>query len=209
MRVVGIDEAGRGCVLGPLVVAGFACDLADVATIVEAGAGDSKRMSAKRRARVATALEPLGEVEVRRIPATAIDAGNLNTLEEEAIVSILVALRPDLAILDALGHPSAQPAMLDRLRRALAPHGLDPELRAEPKADAHHPPVGAASVFAKTRRDDALDALRADHAPFGSGYPSDPVTRGWLRDLHAAGTPWPAFVRTRWGTVRDLESPPS
>lgn len=206
MRVVGIDEAGRGCVLGPLVVAGFACEMADVASIVEAGAGDSKRMSAKRRERVASALAPLGDVEVRRIPATEIDRGNLNDLEEAAIVSILVALRPDLAILDALGHPSAQPAMLARLRAALAPYGLDPELRAEPKADAHHPPVGAASVFAKTARDAALDALRPDHAPFGSGYPSDPVTRAWLRDLHTARQPWPAFVRTRWGTVRDLEA---
>ena len=74
-----------------------------------------------------------------------------------------------------------------------------------PKADAHFVVVGAASIVAKTMRDDRLLTQQETWGAFGSGYPSDPKTRAWLNTLAAEGTPWPSFVRTRWGTVRDIE----
>ena len=81
MRIMGIDEAGRGCVLGPLVVAGFVVDGVDDAALREAGAGDSKALSPARRDAAREALGLLGSARVERIPATAIDAGNLNRLD--------------------------------------------------------------------------------------------------------------------------------
>jgi ribonuclease HII len=206
MRVLGIDEAGRGCVLGALVVAGFLCEGDDEA-LRAAGARDSKQLSAARRDAAALALRPLGTPDVREISPTEIDEGNLNTLEERLIIALIVAHRPDLVYLDALGHPKTLPAVALRLLGELAPHGLAPTLIIEPKADDRYATVSAASIFAKTHRDAQLERLKAAWGDFGSGYPSDPKTRTWLAAHHRSGAPWPAFVRTRWGTVRALSQP--
>jgi ribonuclease HII len=202
VRVLGIDEAGRGCVLGDLFVAGFLYTGDDPGALHAAGARDSKTLSASRRRSVRETLAALGTAHVVRIPPVAIDAGNLNALEEAAIAGLIVTFRPDLAILDALGPPSGTDRVIARLRKLIAP--LDPEIRIEPKADRNHPVCGAASIFAKTARDAALAEIDAAHGPLGSGYPSDPVTRAWLEAHAATGDPWPDFVRTRWGTITSL-----
>lgn len=203
MRVLGIDEAGRGCVLGPLVVAGFLVEGPEEA-LRAAGADDSKKLSATRRDKVRTALEALGTARVRLVSARAIDAGNLNALEEDAIVDLVVELAPDRVILDALGPVRGLANTVQRLAARWRPLGHDPEVIIEPKADANHAACGAASIVAKTTRDALLDALRPGWGPLGSGYPSDPVTRAWLAAHAASGTPWPDFVRTRWGTIEAL-----
>jgi ribonuclease HII len=201
-RVLGIDEAGRGCVLGDLVVAGFFVEALDDDTLRAAGAADSKKLSRKRRDAATNKLAALGEPCIERITPPQIDDGNLNLLEEEAIVRIVAHFRPDIVYMDALGPPASLPKLLKRLRAAL-PAGVDPEWVVEPKADHTYPVVGAASIFAKTTRDDALDDL-ARFGVLGSGYPSDPKTRTWLLQHARTGEPWPDFVRTRWQTVQDL-----
>lgn len=203
LRVLGIDEAGRGCVLGDLFIGGFLCTSYEPKLLTAAGATDSKRLSVARRLRAREQLSGLGEPVVRRIRPDQIDTGNLNDLEESVIVDLVRTLRPALVILDALGAPSTLPRLRDRLAAAVAPHA--PRFVIEPKADLNHPVCGAASIFAKTARDEALDELRAEWGVLGSGYPSDPKTRAWLTEHAAGGAPWPHFVRTRWGTVRDIE----
>lgn len=201
MRILGIDEAGRGCVLGDLVIGGFLVEGVDDVALVAAGAGDSKAMTAKRRQAARAALLDLGTPDVRRVSARAIDGGNLNTLEEDVIVALVREHRPDRVIVDALGHPSTLPRLVERLSARVGP---GPTWTIEPKADANWPVVGAASVFAKTTRDALLDAVRDDFGDVGSGYPSDPKTRRWLTTWARSGEPWPAFVRTRWQTVTTL-----
>jgi ribonuclease HII len=92
---------------------------------------------------------------------------------------------------------------LQRRLQARLPEDLRPEWTIEPKADATFAVVGAASIFAKTLRDELLDELRA-FGELGSGYPSDPKTRAWLADWSRRGEPWPSFVRTRWATIAEL-----
>jgi ribonuclease HII len=75
-----------------------------------------------------------------------------------------------------------------------------PELIIEPKADLNYPVVGAASIFAKVLRDRAI----AELGEVGSGYPSDPKTRAWLKGFFIRGEELPASVRTRWGTIAKL-----
>jgi len=208
VRRMGIDEAGRGCVLGDLFVAAYVTQ-ADDDALRTAGATDSKAISAKRRRSARAALGPLGTAAIRRISPSAIDAGNLNALEEAAIVELIVELRPDAVWLDALGPPSALPALAARLRAALAEHGIDVPIHGEPKADARFPVVGAASLFAKVGRDEALAEADAVWGPLGSGYPSDPVTRAWLAERLARGEPLPPIVRTRWGTLDNLRASPT
>lgn len=204
MRILGVDEAGRGCVLGPLVVGSFLLVDGDPQALRAAGADDSKKLSAARRERVRRALEALGTGDARAIPATAIDGGNLNALEEAAIVDLVARHRPDHVVMDALGHPRTLPALERRLAAAVALHGLRPSWHIAPKADRDHPVCGAASIVAKTTRDGLLAEAIAPHGDLGSGYPSDPKTKRWIAAHAASGAPWPAFVRTRWETIARL-----
>lgn len=212
MRIIGLDEAGRGSVLGPLVVGAFlwdappGCDLRDVqaqAALREAGADDSKALRPLRREQVLTRLATLGQGLVHEISATQIDQGNVNHLEEEAFLQLIRQTRPARLYLDAPVHPRGVPALCRRLLQGLAGGDLaPPELVVEPKADATWPVVGAASIFAKVARDAAMRALSAQHGrDLGSGYPSDPLSRRWLAELLAAGAPMPGCVRQRWGTL--------
>jgi ribonuclease HII len=203
MRILGLDEAGRGSVLGPLVVGAFAYetpgdDLAAAwAALRAAGADDSKALSARRRDTARTALSTMGEARVRVVTPADIDAGNLNELEEAAFVSLVAELRPDAVWLDAPVHPRGIPAVRARL---IARTGVRAWV-IEPKADATYPVVGAASIWAKTTRDAAIAELGPD---VGSGYPSDPVTRAWLVARLREPGPLPPCVRTRWETIELL-----
>lgn len=201
MRVLGMDEAGRGCVLGPLVVGGFLLPADDEARLSAVGATDSKKLSARRRVSIREALRPLGEAAVHHISPQQIDAGNINQLEFDAFLALILQFRPDRVMIDAPCHPSGIPAFLRRLQGAVeAGGGGRPLLQAEPKADLNHPVVGAASIFAKVARDAEIEAL----GPVGSGYPSDPVTRAWLLGFITREQPFPPSVRTRWATLDNL-----
>ena len=191
MRVLGLDEAGRGSVLGPLVVGGFLWEGEDQAPLRRAGADDSKVLSAARRRSVRVVLAGLGTGVVRMFEPAAIDDGNLNRLEEEAFLSLVAELRPDRVYLDAPVHPGGIP----RLRARLIERSGVEDWIVECKADATWPVVGAASIFAKVARDGAIpDGV-------GSGYPSDPETRAWLSARLLESGPLPSCVRTRWGTL--------
>lgn len=206
MRWLGIDEAGRGCVLGAMVVAGYVLDADDDRALVDAGATDSKRLSAKRRVSVRARLEALGTGDARAIEPILLDNHSLNKLEEDVILELVRRWRPDHVVMDALGPPRTLPALVQRFRAALAPDGLDPKWTIAPKADLDFPVCGAASIFAKTTRDGALEDLKRTWGDLGSGYPGDEVTRRWLLAHARTGAPWPHFVRTKWSTIPDIEA---
>jgi ribonuclease HII len=203
MRVLGIDEAGRGCVLGALFVGGFVVEVEDESIRRAAGADDSKALSPKKRLEVRERLKDLGRSDVRAVPAAAIAESSMNALEEAVIVDLVKTWRPRLVRCDALGPPAGIPKLIARLEAAL-PKKVRPKWVIEPKADSTFAVVGAASVFAKTTRDAALADLASSWGELGSGYPSDPATRTWLREHAKSRRPWPEFVRTRWSTISDL-----
>ncbi len=197
MRVMGLDEAGRGAVLGPLVVGGFCVDETQLAAVKATGATDSKALSAKRREALIDPLREIGIHSLREISAKAIDAANINTLEEQAFASLIEELRPDRVIIDCPVNPAGIPNFLRRMKALVA---FELEWVVEPKADATYPVCGAASIFAKVTRDAAISRM----GEVGSGYPSDPRTVAYLEGFVKAKKPFPASVRTRWGTVRKL-----
>lgn len=202
MRILGLDEAGRGSVLGPLVVGGFVWDSEDQSLLRAAGADDSKVLSHARRMEVRARLADLGRGVIRSIEATAIDDANVNHLEEQAFLDLVRVEKPDRVFLDAPVHPAGIPKLRARL---IAMSGVD-DWVVECKADSTWPVVGAASIFAKVARDTAITTIdavtvRDGHGPIGSGYPSDPVTRAFLSGRIAASGPLPLFVRTRWATL--------
>ena len=201
MRILGLDEAGRGSVLGPMTDGAYCCEASTIDRLIDAGVTDSKLLTAKRRATIRRAITDMGEHAVTCISAAAIDAGNLNTLEEEAFAALIARFSPDQVIIDAPTHPRGIPNFKRRMAGRLAALGVPlPEMIVEPKADLNYPVVGAASIFAKTDRDAAVAAL----GPVGSGYPSDPTTRRWIMARLGEPGPLPACVRSRWGTIDNL-----
>ena len=202
MRILGLDEAGRGCVLGPLVVGAYCCLESELAQIIQSGATDSKKLSAKKRAQIFEALDGIGEHRLIQISPKQIDDGNINALEEAAFIDHILHFKADRVYLDAPTHPRGIPALVQRIQAALKPH-MDslPELIIEPKADLNYPIVGAASIAAKLNRDGQIEAL----GDVGSGYPSDPKTRAWLQGFVDRHEDFPSCVRTRWGTITKLQ----
>lgn len=198
MRILGLDEAGRGSVLGPLVVGAFLAE--DSVDLRAAGADDSKALSHRQRVAVRSRLEGLGEGATAVITPAQIDTGNLNTLEEDAFVVLALRFRPEVVYLDAPVNPRGIPAFTARLLGRLVACGLRPKMVVEPKADATYAVVGAASIFAKVQR----DALVGELGEVGSGYPSDPVTRRWIQGFLERGEALPDCVRKRWGTIDNL-----
>ncbi len=197
MTVLGLDEAGRGAVLGPLVVGAYLVDDDKLEALAATGVTDSKKLSPAKREALRDPLDALGRWDVRAISAKTIDGENLNRLEEKAFVDLILQFRPDKVIIDAPCHPNGIPFFIERLVEAI---GYRPELVVEPKADLNYKPCGAASIFAKTDRDRAIHAL----GPVGSGYPGDPVTRAWIKGFFDRDEPLPACVRSRWGTIATL-----
>ncbi len=208
----GIDEAGRGPVLGPLVVAGVA---ADPETLHELGCKDSKKLSPAKRERIARLLEadPNVHVVVRVIEAHVLDAERatetLNHIE-------LVRFREIAAELGAAGVQrvtvDAADVNAERFGRRIS-EGLDGvEIHSQHRADAEHVEVAAASIVAKVTRDQHLADLarrleRVLPMEMGSGYPSDPKTKAFLAAWVEAHGDVPEGARRSWETVRRLLGP--
>ena len=203
MKILGLDEAGRGCVLGSLFVGACCCLDTQIKTVVESGATDSKKLSAKKREKILGILEPLVQTRHLSISPTEIDNGNINQLEEEAFIAHILHFEPDVVYIDAPVHPNGIPAFVRRMKERIHRAGIKvPTLIVEPKADLTYPIVGAASIVAKVHRDRSIKAL----GEVGSGYPSDPKTRAWIKGFLERGEELPSSVRTRWGTVASLRA---
>jgi len=205
MKLLGFDEAGRGSVLGPMVVGAYLMEEHEADRVREAGGRDSKGMTAVRRAAAVPGLLELAAASRTAVlDARVIDAGNLNALEEEVFAQACVEMRPDVVQIDAPVPPSG----LDRFRRRMAEMFELPLQRVQVanQAEDRFPSVGAASILAKVERDRQMELLREAHGELGSGYPSDPKTRAFLRAILEAGEDLPPFVRSRWDTVRKLRA---
>jgi len=206
-RRLGIDEAGRGCVLGPMIFGACLVEEAREMDLRTLGARDSKKLSPARRVALRGVLED--EVLAWRTVSFApsdMETTSLNELGKRAAVSLCLELRPDVLVIDAPVAPAGIPSYISDLRRRLDEGGAtEVEIVAENGADDTHPCCSAASIFAKTTRDTTLAALEEQAGEaLGSGYPGDARTVDYLRRTWARHRQFPAFVRTRWSTVRNI-----
>ncbi|MFZ0891815.1 MAG: ribonuclease HII [Thermoplasmata archaeon] len=199
--VLGVDEAGRGCVLGPLVVGGFVLREDRIPELTYLGVRDSKLLAPAKREAVYADLLRTGACHSIPLQPREIDQwvarGKLNDLEAEAFALIARRSQAALAIVDSC---DPVPRRFGRRIRRLA--GVPIQVISAHHADRDYPIVGAASIIAKVRRDRALRELEAEvGGPLGSGYPSDPATVSFLREtLRKAAHP-PSWVRSSWATT--------
>jgi ribonuclease HII len=198
--LAGVDEAGRGPVLGPLVVAGVMAR--SPAHLRRLGARDSKALTPEAREEAAARIKAYATWEVRVVPAEDLNrrmrTATLNDIEVEEFAEVLRALAPSRAVVDACDVDEARfGANIARRVGAgccaiLSKHG----------ADASHAIVGAASILAKVERDARIEAIEQEIGePIGSGYPHDPATRAFLAKYRAERGCLPPHTRVYWSTV--------
>lgn len=205
MKLCGVDEAGRGCVLGPLVMCGVLGE-GDIESHLKAnGAKDSKLLTAEKREEIFPFIEKTVKYKLIAISPAEIDSAvggslnNLNWLEAKHCVEILNDLKPDTAIIDCPS-PNCK-AYLSYLRERLSNKKIT--LHVEHKADRNHAIVGAASILAKVTRDREIDKIRKKiGVDFGSGYMSDPKTKKFLQNYW---NKYPEIFRHSWASYRDVE----
>ncbi len=201
---LGIDEAGRGPVIGPLVIAGVFLDEHKLQELIELGVRDSKALTRERRSELAREIERIAQAaEICVIPASELNEReeSLTQIELEAMTQLIEKLKPQRAVIDAPVGLRAIPRYVEALRRRL---NVDCEIVAENKADARYPVVAAASIVAKVRRDEEIKRLHRRYGDFGWGYPSEPKVRRFLREWYAQHGAFPDCVRLRWRTVQRL-----
>lgn len=205
MRLVaGIDEAGRGPAVGPMVIAGIAVDESDVLELARMGARDSKKLTPKKRESLVQPISSIAKgIALEVIPAEVIDSrrngGNINELEAESMSRIIMVLGPDVA---QIGSVDRDPKRFRKKITDFLPGGI--EVVSVHHAEDIFPAVAAASIIAKTTRDKVVRALRDEYGDFGSGYPSDPKTRDYLMGYAARGRAFPRIVRESWKTVKNI-----
>ena len=157
-RIAGVDEVGRGPIAGPVTAAAV---ILDPACIPE-GLNDSKKLSEKRREALCALLMDCAQVSVAHATVAEIDDINIlraaHLAMERAIAGLDVA--PDMALIDG----------------NLIPRGLTLPARAIIKGDAASLSIAAASIVAKTRRDQLMRDLAQQFPGYGwernAGYPS-------------------------------------
>ena len=200
--IVGVDEAGRGPVIGPLVMVALAFKEEDIKKLEWLGVKDSKLLSPLVREELFERIkEIVHDFRIEVIEPDAIDLtlteaeSNLNWLEAETSARLVSELQPDKVIVDC---PSVNiPAYTDYFANKLsAGVKSNAELIVEHKADFNYIVVAAASVIAKVVRDRAIENDKKEIGiDFGSGYMSDPKTQQFLENYYEE---FPHLFRKKW-----------
>jgi ribonuclease HII len=210
MRIAGIDEAGRGCVVGPLVVAGLIVKEENLPTLKQLGVKDSKLLSAKKREDLVPEIIRLAEThlvlkvspqEIDRAVKSKIRLQKLNRLEAKTMAQIVMALEPDIVYVDAA----------DVIAHRFGQHIMDAstfktQIISEHKADLNYPIVSAASIIAKVERDQTIDALRNEYGDFGTGYLTDPKTQTFLVEWLKTHPDYPDIIRKSWKPAKTAKN---
>jgi len=208
--IAGIDEAGRGPVIGPLVVAGVLFEESTIPKLLPLGVKDSKLLTPRRRDSLETEILKLGVGHrVLYLSPSKIDdyvlngkrLRKLNWLEAKAMAKIVEELHPNIAYIDA--------SDIDAERFGLQVQDLVPfpvQIVSRHHADRDNPVVASASILAKVNRDRAVAELRKAYGDFGSGYPSDPRTIRFLHEYVRDHGKFPDCVRRSWKTLKRISA---
>jgi ribonuclease HII len=204
MIIAGVEEAGRGPVIGPMVMAIAAIDEKMVFRLKALGVTDSKLLTPARRKSLFGQVRNLCEHKIIKIPPQKIDEelkkqdSNLNWLEAKTTAKLISAVKADKVILDC---PSNNIEAYTEYVKKLVK--TDAEIIAEHKADLNHIIVGAASILAKVTRDEEIEKIKKKYnVDFGSGYPSDPKTIDFLRKNYRKYD----FFRKSWETWKTVKN---
>ncbi len=202
-KVAGVDEAGKGAVVGSLFIAGVAIDSSSLKYLQRMALRDSKNLSRKRRELLATRIEKIGEIGLQEITARQIDelraVVTMNDIVVQGHARVLRNLQPDCAYVDAADVNEGRFGLQVKERSGIG------HIIAEHNADKNRVLVSAASIIAKVHRDRSIKRLESElGCSIGSGYPSDAVTATFLRQWLDEHDELPQQTRKSWKTAQNL-----
>ena len=201
MSVCGVDDAGRGSVLGPLVIAGIVIKRTKVNQLKNQGIRDSKKLTPLARERLyRKIINIVDDYYVTRISPKIIDKSvfnhALNHLEAQYMAKVISKLSPSIAIVDSC---DVNPRRFGKEISKLTSHS---KIKSYHHADSKFVVVSAASILAKVSRDRAIIKLKKKFN-IGSGYPSDPKTKAFVKKSIKRNEPL-TFIRKSWKPVQIL-----
>ena len=205
LMISGIDEAGKGPVLGPMCVAGVLMDDAANGALLNLGVKDSKQLVPKKREVLAVDIKNIAnKYFVLEVSASQIDGlRKVMTMNEIMVVcyaKVLEELRPDHAFVDAAD--VIAPRFGENIKKK---YTREITITSEHEADVRYPIVSAASILAKVQRDMLVKELGEKiGANIGSGYPSDTKTIHFLENWVKEHGSLPDFARSSWETSRRI-----
>lgn len=202
VQICGVDDAGRGSMLGPLVIAGISLDKTKIRKLSALGVKDSKKLTAKKREELYKKIISLVDsYYVAKISPKSIDHSvkkhGLNKLEAKYMAKVISKLNPDTSFVDSCDvNPKRFGKEISRLSN-------NNKIRSFHHADSRFVVVSAASIIAKVTRDKAISRLRKDH-DLGSGYPSDRKTINFVKKYYKTQKIMPTFVRKSWKPTQKI-----
>jgi ribonuclease HII len=200
--VGGVDEAGRGSIIGPLVVAGVSIRESKISLLTDMGVKDSKALTPKARARLFGEIMKVADsVCIRKIDPVEVDDSvslrGLNRLEAKVMASVIDNIGADEVYVDCC---DVNP---ERYRDYIGQHlKCSPKVHSMHHADSINIVVSAASIFAKITRDHEVQHIRARYRSIGSGYPSDEQTMRFIRRWVSKNGAAPEFARKSWKPLK-------
>lgn len=202
VQICGIDDAGRGSMLGPLVIAGISIDKKKIRKLSVLGVKDSKKLTPKKREELYKKIISLVDsYYVSRISPKSIDTSvakhGLNQLEAKYMAKVVTKLKPDTSFVDSCDvNPKRFGNEISRLSN-------NNKIKSYHHADSRFIVVSAASILAKVTRDRAIARLKKYHN-LGSGYPSDAKTIKFVKTYYKTQKTIPEFVRKSWKPTKKI-----
>ena len=198
--ICGVDEAGKGPVMGPMVVAAVSVENAKL--IEDKGFKDSKLLTPQRRNELFQLIKGNYRYAVEIIQPEEIDEyrkkNQLNLLNRKAFEKVIIKLNPNIAYVDAA---DVNEERFGREIKSNLTNDNDTDVISMHKADSKIPVVAAASIIAKQTRENEIKKLKEKIGDFGSGYPSDERTIKFLKSYFHDNSKWPSGTRKSWKTI--------
>ena len=201
--ICGVDEAGKGPVMGPMVVAAVSVENAKL--VENLGFKDSKLLSSQRRLKLFNLIKQNYSYEIEIINVEKIDEyrmkNQLNLLNRKAFEKVISKLNPNVAYVDAA---DVNEERFGREIKINLTNPNDTDVISMHKADSMIPVVAAASIIAKQTRELEIKKLKKEIGDFGSGYPSDERTIKFLKSYFHDNSRWPPGTRKSWKTIKRI-----
>ena len=211
MLILGIDDSGRGPVIGPMIIAGCLIDSELEKEFKELGVKDSKKLTPRIREILVEMIRKKAlNYQVIIISPAEIDgktnAGiNLNRIEAMKMAEIIN--RINKVTIDKIKvYVDCPSPNIEKWKNTLISYIESKdnlEIFAEHKADVNHIACSAASIIAKSAREKEVEKIKKKIGKdFGSGYPADPITCKFLKD-YAKEHKKDGIFRETWQTWKN------
>ncbi|MDW0261916.1 MAG: ribonuclease HII [Nitrososphaeraceae archaeon] len=197
--ICGVDEAGRGSLIGPIIVAGISVSKKSLSEMVEIGIKDSKLLTPNKRQILFGDVIGLAEsICICRIGIEDIDfhvsKNHLNLLEAEAMAITIGNMDSYKIYVDSC---DVNPSRYKRTINSFLKRN-NTKLISMHHADRLNVVVSGASIIAKVIRDSEISKIRLKYGDLGSGYPSDKKTIKFVQEWFEQNREIPPFARKSW-----------